>query len=289
MTTHTHQQTVQMPRMVDTHCHLDMIAQRMLAESPHLSGEDDALRALYAAMQSAGVGSVICIATNELDSLTHLARAQRYPWIYTTIGIHPCDCTGSWQEHILALRTIAHDHNLADIHSKMVAIGEIGLDFYHPGFNVASQTALFKAQIELALELDVPVVIHTRNAFDETLAVLTEYRSNNLRGVVHCFSEGIAEAQNIIDLGLYLGIGGTLTYPKNDTLRAVVQSVGINRLVLETDAPFLPPQHIRGKLNTPAQIATIAQALAHTCSLEYATVAQRTTENAYALFTRMSL
>jgi TatD DNase family protein len=167
---------------------------------------------------------------------------------------------------------------------KIVGIGECGLDYHYEGYNKERQFDAFKAQIELALEHDLGLVVHNRDAGDDTLRVLEEYEHNNLRATIHCFSEDLAFARQAIEWGYYLGIGGTVTYPKNNVLREVVTTVGLDHIVLETDAPFLPPQPYRGKQNQPAYIAYIANYIANLLNVSSLEVAEKTTKNARDLF-----
>ena len=175
-------------------------------------------------------------------------------------------------------------HQLKGSH-KIVALGEIGLDFYHPGFDVKKQKEVFCAQIELALAHNLPIVVHSRNAIDETLAIIQTYQKNNLRGIIHCFSESLSIAYDIQKMHFMMGIAAIITYPKNQYLRDVVKEFELNNMVLETDAPFLPPQALRGKQNSPAEVRTIAEFIAQEVldwSLEK--VAEKTTSNAKQVF-----
>ncbi|MCK4499046.1 TatD family hydrolase, partial [Candidatus Babeliales bacterium] len=144
---------------------------------------------------------------------------------------------------------------------KIVAIGETGLDFYHKPFFKQRQTDAFRAHIELALELNMPVSVHIRESVDDVYRLIEEY-AGDLRGVLHCFCQNKAEALQAIEWGFLLGVGGPVTYPKNDDLREIIKEVPLKSIVLETDAPFLPPQQYRGKQNRPAYIPLIAKKIA---------------------------
>ena len=146
------------------------------------------------------------------------------------------------------------------------------------------QRTIFEFHIKLALEQNLPLIIHTRNAHDEVLTILDHFKCSELTGVIHCFSEDVKFAQKALDLRFLLGIGGTLTYPKNEELRDIFSSIDLEHIVLETDAPFLPPQAIRGKQNTPEQINTIANFLANLRKVSYEKIAEETTKNAKNLF-----
>ena len=159
-----------------------------------------------------------------------------------------------------------------------------GVVFGDPQYNIEQQKDGFKYQIELALENDLALVVHTRDAGEETLYCLEPYKDQGLRGTIHCFSENLTFAQQTLEWGFVLGIGGTVTYPKNDLLRSVVQAVGIESIILETDAPFLPPQIIRGKQNNPAQVRTIALYLADLLNLSLEEISNATTKNVQRIF-----
>ncbi len=168
--------------------------------------------------------------------------------------------------------------------NKIVGIGECGIDMHYTDYNFSRQRDAFKAQIELALEHNLALVIHSRDAYDETLHILEEYRYNLTHVVMHCFSYDQAFAHTVTQWNFMLGIGGTITYPKNNELRTVVQSINLKHIVLETDAPFLPPQTMRGKQNHPQHIKDIAENIAHIRGESFDIIAQQTTRNALSLF-----
>ena len=158
------------------------------------------------------------------------------------------------------------------------------MDMHYPDYNLARQRDAFKAQIELALEHNLALIVHSRDAYDETLRILEEYK-NNIRGaVMHCFSYDRAYADTVIAWNFVLGIGGTVTYPKNNELRTIVQNIDLQHIVLETDAPFLPPQSMRGKQNHPKYIRDIAEYIAQLRGESFDVIANQTTQNALALF-----
>jgi TatD DNase family protein len=158
------------------------------------------------------------------------------------------------------------------------------MDMHYPDYNLKRQRDAFKAQIELALEHDLALIVHSRDAYDETLVILEEYKQNISRAVMHCFSYDQTFAKTVTDWNFMLGIGGTVTYPKNNELRSIVETIDIKNIVLETDAPFLPPQSIRGKQNHPKEIAPIAQFIANLRAESFEYIAQQTTKNALTLF-----
>jgi TatD DNase family protein len=210
--------------------------------------------------------------------------AQHFPSVYATVGIHPEDCNHYGAADVKNLR-VQLEKMLNDKEpNKIVAIGEIGLDFFHKPYNKERQGDFFKMQIELALSYNLPIVLHIREAADEVLSILETYSGDRLRGVAHCFLQDANFAQKIIDWGFYVGLDAPITYPKNEWLRTLFASLPLERIVLETDAPFLPPQQYRGQQNKPTYIPLIAQALAQIKNIDRSVIEQTTTDNARSLF-----
>jgi TatD DNase family protein len=220
----------------------------------------------------------INVGTSLIESINSINIAQTYNEVYASIGIHPNDATSAWREDLKNLELLIKKHK------KIVAIGECGIDKHYPDYNLERQSAVFMAQIELALRHDLALIVHTRDARDETLKILDSYRKEPLKGVIHCFSEDQSFAHEAIKLNFLLGIGGPLTYPKNDALREVFRTIDLNYVILETDAPFLPPQIIRGQQNHPKYIAAIAEFLTKLRNVSFDVVAHTTTSNALKLF-----
>lgn len=192
------------------------------------------------------------------------------------MGLHPCHVKADYQKELDIVETWLNKRTFP-------AVGEIGLDFYHDRTFEAQQYEAFRAQIELALKHNLPIVIHTRNAMAETLEVVREYTSRGLRGIFHCFGDTIESAREIIRLGFLLGIGGVLTYKKSG-LDAVLEKVDLQHIVLETDAPYLTPVPFRGKRNEPSYLRYIVERLAEVKSVSPATIAEITTANAQKIF-----
>jgi len=265
-------------QLIDTHCHLDLIVQPefdVLLTAQQIS----AVQHIINDAANSDVSPLIMVGSSLPSSINSVACAHAYPTIFASIGLHPDDTKdSSWRDRFNELKKLLSN----DAQKKIVAIGECGLDYYRE-HNKAIQTDGFKAQIELALEHDLALVVHSRNAGDDTLRILEPYVPN-LRATIHCYSYDAAFATQAISWNFYLGLGGTITYPKNEALRQVAASVPLTSIVLETDAPFLPPQHMRGKPNHPAQIKVIAQFLANLRQQPLAQIAQHTTQNAKQLF-----
>lgn len=265
--------------LIDTHCHLNMIVKK----TDNILLTHDQISAAKPYIESAAqskVTTIINVGTTLIESLNSIALAQKYPSVYASIGLHPTDCTDTWKHDFKELKKLMINKKA----HKIVAIGECGIDLYHPGYNIQRQQDAFKAQIELALEHDVAIIIHSRNAAHETLAIIDTYKQNITRATMHCFSYDESIARDIIGMGCMLGIDGPITYKKNDELRTVATNIPLEHIVLETDAPFLPPQIIRGKQNEPQHIATIAAFIAELRNTTVETIATQTTANARKLF-----
>ncbi len=276
--THTTAQLV--GEYIDTHCHLNMLVKetfdRILTTSEETAANDIIQQA-----NNVGVHTIINVGTSMIESKNCYALAVRYPAVYATIGIHPTDGTHDWRIHINEFKKMI----LQDHRTRIVGIGECGIDLYHKPYDLALQKDIFKAQIELALEYKKVLVIHSRNAAEETLMTLEPYAKDITNAVMHCFSYSLDIAHEIINRGFLLGIDAPITYPKNISLQEVVRSVPLSSLVLETDAPFLPPQKERGKKNYPHNIPVVAREIAILRSEPVEHIAQQTTINAQKLFT----
>jgi TatD DNase family protein len=206
-----------------------------------------------------------------------MSQVKTFPdYCFAMLGLHPCDVKANWQDELDTINAAIPQH-------KIYAIGEIGIDLYWDKTFLAGQIEAFKIQINWAKKLKLPIVIHCRNAFEEVYKVLLEEQDDDLRGIFHCFTGTVEEAQKIIALGFYLGIGGVVTY-KNSGLDKVVEQIDLNHIVLETDSPYLTPVPYRGKPNESSYLIYVAQKVAdlHQTSLE--NVAAVTTENSKIIF-----
>jgi len=265
-------------QFIDTHCHLNMMVKK---EFDRLLTPDELKKGSLIAQEAfhKGVTTIINVGTSIPESLNCISLAQSIDFCFAAIGIHPNDATPAWQTDFKELQKMLVNKE----QNKIVAIGECGLDFHYPGYDKQRQYDVFKAQIELALTHERALIVHTRDAGQETLQVLEEYKKE-INGVIHCFSEQLDFAQTVIDWGFVIGIGGTITYPKNEYLRSVVTTIALDKIILETDAPFLPPQELRGKQNSPTNIPLIAQAIAQLRSTSIEEVSSTTTASAKTLF-----
>ena len=201
---------------------------------------------------------------------------QDYQECAMMMGLHPCSVNDRWKEELEVVSTWLSNR-------KFPALGEIGLDFYWDTTYADQQYEAFRIQIEWALEHQLPIVIHTRNAMPETLAVVQEYKGRGLKGIFHCFSGSLEEAKQAIDAGFLLGIGGVVTY-KNAGLKEVLTYVPLENLVLETDAPYLTPVPFRGKRNESSYLIHVVHCLQDVYQMPADEIAERTTSNAKAMF-----
>lgn len=266
--------------VVDTHCHLDL---------PQFDADRDAVIERAAAV---GVTRIVNPGIN-LDSCRRvLALADRHPGVYAAVGVHPTDCGDFDAETLAVLRELAQ-------HPKVVAIGEIGLDYYWEKMAFDQQRRALRAQLELAAELGLPVILHARNATDNDRACTSELLweieqwwpalrqprgEDDIFGVWHAFSGDLAEAERAYAAGLVLGLGGPITFQNARRLHALAPQLRADRLLLETDAPYLAPHPHRGQRNEPGHIPLIARGLAQLTGVAVKDVAHRTTQTAERCF-----
>jgi TatD DNase family protein len=247
--------------LVDSHCHLD-----------HKQFQGD-VEGLLERAAEAGVKYFLAIGTAdgppELDVAVRLA--ERYPNVWATVGVHPHDASKVEARTFDELRALSK-------HPRVVAVGEIGLDYHYDFSPRELQSEVFLEQMRIAQEAGKPVVIHTREAWADTVAVL------RAPGVLHCFTGDAQQALEAVALGFYLGIGGVLTFPKSESLREAVRDVPADRLLLETDCPYLAPVPFRGKRNEPAYIPHTVKTLASVRGVTEDEIAQTTTQNFEVLF-----
>jgi len=267
--------------LVDSHCHLD---------APQFDADRDAV---IARMAESGVRYAVNPGVDLPSSRAAVALALRqHGCIYAAVGIHPHEAKTLDAVTLKELKQLAASPRVA-------AVGEIGLDYYRDLSPRDVQRRAFEAQLELAAELDLPVIVHGRNpqgassAHDDVLAVLRDWRTSlhaprstlhEHPGVLHSFSGDVAMAEQVVALGFFIGVSGPVTYRNADRLRDVVRAVPLERLLIETDAPYLTPQPRRGQRNEPAYVRRVAQAVADVRDLILEQVADQTTANACVLF-----
>ena len=226
----------------------------MIDSHTHLSSCEPPDEDLVADAVAAGVTRIVTIGTSVENSGVALAAAERFPEVYAAVGIHPNDATAFGDSDYVALEQLAR-------HPRCVAIGETGLDYYRQHAPHEDQKRAFKAQIEIAREVRKPVMIHTRDADDDTLAILGSH-ARGVKVILHCFSMPARVDECLAHPDWWLSFAGNVTYPKNEALRVAALKVPPARLLVETDAPYLAPQPVRGRPNAPANVVATAQALA---------------------------
>ena len=211
-------------------------------------------------------------------STSHLAveLADRYDHIYATVGLHPHDAKRFTPQTLREIALLAE-------HPKVVALGEMGLDYHRNLSPKSVQKRVFEEQLDLATQLDLPIVVHNRNAFDDILSIL-ENHSQLTGGVLHCFSENTKSMDRVIDVGFHIGIGGPVTYKKSQDLKQVVKVMPADSFLIETDCPWLAPQLRRGKRNEPAYITEIATKIAELRQVTIESVGQTSSQNFRKLF-----
>ncbi len=251
--------------LIDSHTHL---------EDKKFSRDLD--RVLERA-QDAGIRRLICIAEDLISARQAISLARRHEEIFATVGLHPHH-ERSWKSEMAEeILKLARD-------PSVVAVGEIGLDFHFPDFRKENQIEVFTRQARIASELNLPMVIHCRDAYDDLIGLFKREKKITSRGVVHCFSGTEDDARRLLDLGFYLGIGGAISYPNGTRLRETIRKIGLDRIVCETDAPYLPPQKKRGRRNEPSYMKFTVAELAELTGLAYQDVARITTHNASRLY-----
>lgn len=258
--------------LIDTHCHLDF---------PELAEQRADLLARAAA---AGVDRMITISTHKSRFATYQQLADEYPHIFCTLGVHPHH-TAEAGEDITADELIA----AANANPKVVGLGETGLDYYYNHSDRATQHTAFKAHIAAAQETGLPLVIHTRDADDDTAALLTSaYKEKPMNGLLHCFTSGKQLAMQALDIGFYVSFSGIVTFKNAESIRDTAKDVPLDRILVETDAPYLAPVPMRGRVNEPSFVRHTAQFLADLKEMPLADFAAQTTANARRVFTRLS-
>ncbi len=252
-------------QLVDTHTHLDF-------------DQYDADReAVLHRAAEAGVAWLIDVGTDLASSRRAVALAAAEPRMWAAVGVHPHEAASCTREVLADLRVLARE-------PRVVAIGETGLDYYRDLSPRSRQREAFEAHLALALEVGLPVIVHDREAHSDVLAMLRAAVGAGLRGVMHCFSGGPELARQVAELGMYVGIAGPVTYPRATALAEVVRTVPLERLLIETDCPYLAPQAYRGRRNEPAYIRLVAERVAELRGIAPEEVGRVTSRNARDLF-----
>lgn len=254
-----------MSHLIDTHVHLD---------DPRLRRQLSQVLAYAAAM---GVARMINIGHNMESSRASLALAREHENIWAAVGVHPHSAKDFTEEDMVRLENLAKD-------AKVVAIGEIGLDYHYDHSPRPVQREVFRRQLELARRLDLPVIIHQREAVQHTLECLAEFAPLARGGVMHCFSGSVEVMKSCLDLNLHIGLGGPVTFKNARKPKEVAAAVPLDRLLLETDCPYLAPHPHRGKTNQPGYLPLVAAEIAAIRGVSPAEIAEACWDNARALF-----
>lgn len=249
---------------VDSHCHINF---RELAEN---------ITDVLAKMQQNDVLNALCVSVNLADFPEVLALASQYPHIYASVGVHP-DYEQVEEPTVARLVALAQ-------HAKVVAIGETGLDYLRLTGDLEWQRERFRTHIRAARECAKPLIIHTRNAAEATLRIMAEEGAADAGGVLHCFTESWEVAQQALDMGFYISFSGIITFKSALQIKEVAQRVPLDRMLIETDSPYLAPVPFRGKLNQPGYVKHVAEEIALLRDISVAEVGLRTSENFARLF-----
>lgn len=252
---------------IDTHTHLDD------------ARYNDDREAMIARARETGVEAFVSIGCDLTTSQAAVSLADHYPFVYASVGVHPHEVKHIQDEWYDEFRQLAKS-------KKVVAYGEIGLDYHYNYSSPKEQRDRFREQIQLARELRLPLIIHTREAQEDTIAILKEENASEVGGVFHCFSGDAWLAKEGLELGFYLSFSGILTFQNAAALREIAKQTPLNRVLIETDCPYLTPVPYRGKRNEPAYVSKVAQQLAsiHSPALSLEQIGGQTSDNAKRLF-----
>jgi TatD DNase family protein len=211
------------------------------------------------------------------SSLNSDKFSKNYNFVFASIGFHPHDAKDFKDTFLIEFEKLIKNNK------KILAIGEIGLDYYRNLSPKDIQIEVFKKQIEFAIDMNLPIIIHERDSFWDTIDILKKYKSK-IKGVFHCFGGDYSKLREVLNLGFYIGLGGTITYPKNETLRETIKRAPLNRILLETDAPYLPPQNYRGNRNEPKFLIIVAEYLAKLLNISIEKLSETSNKNFSELF-----
>jgi len=256
-------------QLVDSHCHLDRLA------FDHIDG---GLAGALDQARVAGVGHLLCVAINLEAYPAMRALVEPFPQVSVSVGVHPTDGHGTLPDLDLLIQ-LGQD-------SRVVAIGETGLDYYYGSEHRDYQQALFRLHVQAARAVDKPLIVHTRDARADTIAILREEGADRVGGVMHCFTEDWETARQSLELGFYISFSGIVTFRNAEALREVARRVPADRILVETDSPYLAPVPKRGRSNQPAYVRYVAEFLAEVRGETFADLARNTTENYFRLFGR---
>jgi TatD DNase family protein len=258
--------------IVDSHCHLDRL---------ELDRYDGQLDAALEAARKVGVERFLCVGISLDNAPVMVEIARQHPDVVCSVGVHPLD-VGSGTASVAQLLEMAQQPGV-------VALGETGLDYYYSTEHKALQQASFATHMEAAGVVGLPVIVHTRDARTDTIDLIRTHASREYAGVLHCFTETLDMARAALDLGFYISISGIVTFRNAQALRDVVRHIPLDRLLIETDAPYLAPVPHRGRPNEPAYVRAVAEFIAKLLGKDFEDIARQTTDNFYRLFPKAKM
>lgn len=254
--------------IVDSHCHLNILPEDKVGNVDEVISKAKEL----------GVERILCVAINPEQWQEVIALADKYDCVYAAIGVHPCE----------EKTVLVSDEELIKVasHPKVIAIGEVGLDYFHfeGEEDMTWQHDRFKQHIRIAKQLDKPLIIHTRNSSPDCLSILKQEGAQEVGGIMHCFVEDLATAEQAIEIGFYISFSGIVTFKNAKELKTVASALPLDKILVETDSPYLAPMPFRGKTNQPGYTRYVVQEIADLKSLPFDTVAEATTANFNRLF-----
>jgi len=255
--------------LIDSHCHLDRL---------RLNKYDGQLDRAVNAAQEAGVEAILCVGISLENRAEVVALSEQYPMVVSSVGVHPLDIDGGLAS--------AEDLQTWSQHEKVVALGETGLDYYYSEESKQTQQNSFATHLQAAAVVGLPVIVHTRDAKEDTLSLIKNHGSENSAGVLHCFTEDWDMAKRAIDLNYLISISGIVTFRNAEALRDVVKKLPLDRLMVETDSPYLAPVPKRGKPNEPAFVRHVAEYVAGLKNISYEELLEQTANNFFKLFSK---
>ena len=253
--------------LVDSHCHLDLLDYDRLLQTE---------QEVVDAARTHQVERILSIGINLTDAQRVIDIAERHSGVVASVGLHPSEKVDHEPEEADYLRLAQHD--------KVVAIGETGLDYHYNSDGLDVQRERFRRQIRVARVLDKPIIVHTRAAVDDTIEIMRTEQADECKGVMHCFTETIEMARQALELGFYISFSGIVTFKNANNVREIAQYVPLERILIETDAPYLTPVPFRGKPNQPANVRYVAEFLAQLKQVPFEQLAKQTTKNFDTLF-----
>ena len=255
-----------MPRLVDSHCHINF--EDLAPQLPEILSN----------AENADVGYMLCVSVNMEDFPEVAALSKQYPHIFSSVGVHP-NAQGGEEPDADKLISLAQEHNV-------VAIGETGLDYFRSEGDLDWQKERFSRHIEAAKQTRCPLIIHTRNAAEDTMDMLRGEKAQESGGVMHCFAENWEIAKQALDIGFYISFSGIVTFKNAESVKEVARKAPLDRVLVETDAPYLAPVPMRGKTNQPAYVKHTAECVAELKGVSYELLAEQTTDNFFRLFSK---